>query len=79
MWSTQTEPRCFRAWWAGPEYGNSDWQLVILPVICTVHFNINISEYFSVLHKYLFCQMAQQCKDERVFNRVYSAEAEVRG
>ena len=63
----------------GSECGTSDWQLVILPIMCTVHFNINIFEYFSVLHKCLFCQMAYQCKDERVFNRVYSAEAEVRG
>lgn len=30
----------------------------LLPIKCTVHFNINIFYYFSVLHKYLFCQMA---------------------
>lgn len=48
-------------------------------VIRTVHFNINIFGYFFVLNKYLLCQVAQQCKDERIFNRVYSTEAEVRG
>lgn len=53
-----TDQHCLRARWTGSEYGNSDRQLVILPVVCTVHFNINIFEYFSVLHKCLFCQMA---------------------
>lgn len=49
--------RCLRAWWPGSKCGNSDWQLVI-PVIRTVHFNINIFGYFFVLNKYLLCQVA---------------------
>lgn len=39
-------------------------------VIRTVHFNIDIFGYFFVLNKYLLCQVAQQCKDERIFNSI---------